>query len=97
MRGEKYRDASKSQLITRKLKRIEAYARRYEKMIKVEINELRRMLEIFKSGGVGDIVGAASFFIENIKEEVNYSIEAPQFGQNFAFNGAAEPQYGHTL
>ena len=61
MKGEKYRDASKSQLITRKLKRIEAYARRYEKMIRVEINELRRMLEIFKSGGVGDIVGAASF------------------------------------
>jgi len=61
MKGEKYRDASKSQLITRKLKRIEAYARRYEKMIRVEINELRRMLEIFKSGGVEDIVGAASF------------------------------------
>jgi len=30
-------------------------------MIRVEINELRRMLEIFKSGGVEDIVGAASF------------------------------------
>ena len=61
LKGEHYRDVSKSQLITRKLKRIEAYARRYEKMIRVEINELRRMLEIFKSDEMEEEIGAASF------------------------------------
>ncbi len=61
IKGEPYREVSNNQLITRKLKRIEAYARRYEKMIRVEVSELRRMLETFKSSEVEYEEGAASF------------------------------------